>query len=319
MDADPAHRQVLRQFNGKVTGAEAYKEWREWIEMFESYCIVYEHESQSKKYEMLKFLGGPEINRLMRTLDRSKVESFGPVIEIPIFDVLKNRLTHHFESLIPTSMERRKLYTMTQSNDDIYTFIARIKDQVLNCGVDPNDENEIEKEVIFVIGSGANHEKIRSMANAKIPKSINEIESMALNLEMEKMLKGVQQSQHENWLGLNAVAPQTTHFHESRASFSQKDDNFKCFRCGSKDHNAKNSSCPAINEKCKNCGKIGHFKRVCRSAQVDFPGNVKRKATSQFSKSSKKPKRSNLNAIIGAQSTNNDDDSFVEETDDEVY
>lgn len=35
-----------------------------------------------------------------------------------------------------------------------------------------------------------------------------------------------------------------------------------CFRCGG-DHNSKSSTCPAKDQKCNFCGKIGHFQKVC--------------------------------------------------------
>ena len=44
-----------------------------------------------------------------------------------------------------------------------------------------------------------------------------------------------------------------------------------CFRCGSKQHIANNPSCPARNTRCRNCGKSGHFARLCRSRTVSYP------------------------------------------------
>ncbi|KAK7895754.1 hypothetical protein WMY93_021079 [Mugilogobius chulae] len=40
----------------------------------------------------------------------------------------------------------------------------------------------------------------------------------------------------------------------------------KCFRCGSNKHIATDRNCPAASVQCNNCGKKGHFAKVCRSS-----------------------------------------------------
>ena len=44
----------------------------------------------------------------------------------------------------------------------------------------------------------------------------------------------------------------------------------KCYRCGDSSHRANFSSCPAKSAKCQECGKIGHYKRVCNSKTKIF-------------------------------------------------
>ena len=39
-----------------------------------------------------------------------------------------------------------------------------------------------------------------------------------------------------------------------------------CFRCGDENHIALETTCPARNAKCGNCGKVGHWKKVCKSS-----------------------------------------------------
>ncbi len=40
-----------------------------------------------------------------------------------------------------------------------------------------------------------------------------------------------------------------------------------CYRCGAKNHLANAADCPAARAKCRTCGKIGHFSKVCRSSK----------------------------------------------------
>ena len=46
-----------------------------------------------------------------------------------------------------------------------------------------------------------------------------------------------------------------------------------CPGCGAKPHPAGRSQCPAFNQTCFHCSKVGHFAKVCRSRQLDTPPN----------------------------------------------
>ena len=52
-----------------------------------------------------------------------------------------------------------------------------------------------------------------------------------------------------------------------------------CYCCGNVGHRAKDPRCPAEGMSCNNCGKLGHFARVCRSRSNQKDQN--RKNTSQ--------------------------------------
>ena len=47
----------------------------------------------------------------------------------------------------------------------------------------------------------------------------------------------------------------------------------KCFRCGREGHHAKDKECPARNETCRKCNKVGHFQAQCRT-KIGVTGNV---------------------------------------------
>ncbi|GFO38083.1 Pol polyprotein [Plakobranchus ocellatus] len=49
-----------------------------------------------------------------------------------------------------------------------------------------------------------------------------------------------------------------------------------CTNCGRRGHCAKDTICPALNQTCSLCGKLGHFKRVCRSGPTAKPAPKQR-------------------------------------------
>lgn len=62
-----------------------------------------------------------------------------------------------------------------------------------------------------------------------------------------------------------------TRMHKNKTRIKSKDDKRvrgqqQCYRCGSANHLANDKSCPAKDCKCRTCGKIGHFSKVCKTA-----------------------------------------------------
>ena len=94
------------------------------------------------------------------------------------------------------------------------------------------------------------------------------------------------QSNGKDW-GQNKAGTQgsSNSSHQSRKPSGMEN---KCMRCGKQEHQP-GQKCAAKNAKCKACGKIGHFHKVCQS---------KKRAT----------QRANL-----VQSPHDDDDTFIDE------
>ena len=51
---------------------------------------------------------------------------------------------------------------------------------------------------------------------------------------------------------------------KSRASFG-KEEQKMCNHCGLPEHKSRERECKAFSQTCNKCGRIGHFKRVCKS------------------------------------------------------
>lgn len=62
--------------------------------------------------------------------------------------------------------------------------------------------------------------------------------------------------------------PTVDRYKRKSSKFSATSSTRACYRCGSIEHLANDSRCPAVSVKCNNCQKFGHFSRVCRSTQT---------------------------------------------------
>ncbi|XP_078496474.1 uncharacterized protein LOC144752415 [Lissotriton helveticus] len=78
--------------------------------------------------------------------------------------------------------------------------------------------------------------------------------------------------------------------------FRQSDSRMFCYRCGSSSHVSSFRNCPAANQQCGQCGKMGHFAKICmRGRRGGTRGNVR--------------------CVINDESMNENDDNFSYEGD----
>ncbi len=85
------------------------------------------------------------------------------------------------------------------------------------------------------------------------------------------------------------------------SSNSNSTSTIACYRCGSKSHKANNATCPAKSASCRLCGKVGHFQKTCRSAnlqqQNNFPGKSPITTSSRDSRVANSTSKCQTNAV----------------------
>lgn len=90
---------------------------------------------------------------------------------------------------------------------------------------------------------------------------------------------------------------------------NQKD---SCHRCGTAGH--KSIDCPAINMKCINCQKLGHFARVCHSTiKYRKPGESQKIWNNKKNKQPKRVRAIGIKDLDGARGNQRYDSQSEEE------
>ena len=159
---------------------------------------------------------------------------------------------------------RFKLRSLMQSEgESIDSFLRRIRTLLQDCAY-PNAQKD--EHIIDTIFFGCESEQVKS----KLLKEADLTLTKALNIaRTEEATK----AQIRDLQGSNAVLHA---MHMKKKGASQRKDHAKkskeqqkgeeCSRCGTS-HGTLRDDCPARSSKCLNCGKIGHWRSVCRSSK----------------------------------------------------
>lgn len=272
---------LIEKFAAKSAKRADWQKWRIQLERFFKYQ-EYDEDDEEKKFNALLALGGAELEELYNVTPKTKIEKrlekhpHAPLIRKPYTWAI-GRLEKHYEAGSNIQLEMSRFSELRQKEEERFEqYLIRLKQQAEYCEFGTKEDIHI----IHQVNKSANSMKVRTKALEpgvtllKLSAYAAQQEVIANSMEIEKK-------------GNESVEVAAIQWNRNRNSQSSAEKyrvtrpGGQCYRCGSYKHTANLRTCPAINQKCNKCSKIGHFGRVCKGAKiVQRFGNFNRDAKS---------------------------------------
>lgn len=237
---------------------------------FRNLVVALDIKDKSRQKALLLHYAGEEVNDIFDTLPDTEADEG----ENPL-DKAIDALTAYFQPKQNVAYEEYQFRLAKQVKDEaLMTFYTRLKRLALTCEFTDADR-EIKSQIIQQCSSSKLRRKALSEPKISLQqlleygKAMEQAESQAANLEG-------QAKNEVNYLSHDG----NSHFRNK--SQSKEMANRKCRNCGGPyPHQGDRTTCPAYGQECRNCGKLNHFKAVCRStAAPKLPDNRQRQMKS---------------------------------------
>ncbi|XP_064637858.1 uncharacterized protein K02A2.6-like [Lineus longissimus] len=242
--------------------------WKRWKQVWNSYEIVTNLRVQSDEYRTATFVTcvGPEALEIYNSLPFEEEEDKQDITKI--IDLMEN----HCLGLTNTIYERYIFNNRDQkSGETTDEYCTQLKSLAQTCEFQ-NLKDELIRDRIFCgISDDGVRKKLLQQSKLTLKLSIDicraaetttaQVKAMkssasdsVLKFSSRKSSKGSSRGQHNRGRGGSSK-------HDSKTQMTLK---FDCRYCGYK-HDKDRNKCPALNETCNLCNRVGHFSRKCHS------------------------------------------------------
>ncbi|CAL9701834.1 unnamed protein product [Knipowitschia caucasica] len=241
-----------------------------WLKMFENYMLVIAATGDSwpeeRKRAVLLHALGTEGQRLFYTLPDTGTT----------YDTAITALKGYFVPKVNVIAERHRFRQRAQRPDEtVNQFLASLRELAAACDFGNMEEQMLRDQLIERVANTRIRDRLLLEPDLNLAKAVR------LALQIESGLRDATVLSDANAMAAAApvralhTQPKSSRRWEKKkpspapAKKQMPGNQRSCFRCGSTAHLANSPGCPAVKSTCNNCGKVGHFSRVCRSNQKE--------------------------------------------------
>lgn len=237
--------------------------WKKWIKRLERLLDIKNVTDDKKKITYLFYYGGDQLEDIYSE-QALNTDTFKEVVD---------KLTERFNPKTNNQLHIYNFRAIQQHEGEPFDeFVQRLKDQGEMCNFKDLDD-EVASQIIIKCKS----QNLKHKALEKEDLKLKDVVKMGrLEESIEQQIKGISsQSQprtsfDDGMLSVNAVNAKTSYKTSKKPSrnrnsgaASGESREKRCFKCDRKYPHEK--ECPAKDETCWRCGKVGHFEKCCKS------------------------------------------------------
>lgn len=243
------------------------RRWTAWKRSFELYLACTAEVAAGKKKAMLLHLAGQEVQEVFYD-DPNHTAT--PAEGSDVYKHAVEILDRLFQPIVCVPHERAVFRKMSQNEtESVAQFSRRLRHQGVLCDYGEALDMRITEQIF----DGCRSNALREVILKKRLTGLTEI------VEEGKVLETIELNQQEAGAGGSASVNRV------KNSASQ------CFRCGSSEHYANDSRCPARQKTCDKCGRKRHFKKLCKTKNI----TAKKKKVRQVEESEEEDEKLNEN------------------------
>lgn len=238
--------------------------WAEWLDNFQTYLCAIGGDafSDARKTALLKHLLGPAGQRAFKAFPAPvKLE------DETDYDHSVRTLNEVFTRRTNISAERFRFRSRYQHEEEtIAQWVSKLRQLAVSCDYRDRTDEFVRDQVV----ERCYDDKLRQRFLLEIDLTLDMCLRISETYEaavressaFKEPLASVNSTRVEG-RGVRSPASSSTTSTSGRVATGSSAGVRRCYRCGSSNHLANSPTCPARESVCTNCGKMGHFHKVC--------------------------------------------------------